>query len=129
MSVFKIAKNPSLVRSVPHRRDGAVRYLLSTADAAKELHVSRWRVLQFAEQGDLPCELMRSGQFVFKLKDVRRLRDVRADQAARSRDERLRLVRCRMLKVAASGDAQQLLLDFSTRLRLVGSRGKGRQVA
>ena len=129
MSVFKIAKNPSLVRSVPHRRDGALRYLLSTADAAKELHLSRWRVLQLAEQGELPCDLMRSGQFVFKLKDVRRLRDARSDQAATSRDERLRLVRCRMLTVAASGTAQQLELDFTTRLRLVGSRGKGRKVA
>jgi hypothetical protein len=119
MSDFKVAKSSTVVSPIAYRRDVAHRHLLTTADAAQELQVSRWRVIQLAEQGDLACDLTRSGQFIFTLKAVRALRDRRADHNARPRAEQLRAVRCRMLK--APLEPRQLNLLGRRHMRLVTS--------
>ncbi len=122
MSKCRVTKSSVGVSQSPYRRDGALRHLLTTADAAKELQLSVWRVRQLAEQGDLPFDLTRSGQFIFKLKDVRGCRDQRADRDARPRDERLRLVRCQMLK--APLEPRQLDLLGRRMAHLVRDRGE-----
>jgi len=83
----------------------------------------RW----LARHGRLPYEQTRSGQFLFREGIVRRVVEQRAANRINSRAQMLLAVRPRMVRVGVA--PRQLELDFSARLTLVGSRGKGRKVA
>lgn len=125
MSHFTIPKSPSEVCRVANKR-AAPRRLLTTADAAKELHLSRWRVLQLAEQGDLPFEFTRSGQYIYHLTDVRRVRDHRSDRQAQPRAVQLQAVRVRMLKATPAPRQVALRLVRSGSERSFNSCGTKR---
>jgi Helix-turn-helix domain len=103
--------------------------LLTTGDAARLLQVSRQGVHKLVRVGQLPHEETVSGQLFFRYGLVMKAVAQRATARIQRRGTMLAAVRVRMLKAAADGEARQLTLDFSARLRLVGSRGKGRKVA
>jgi len=100
---------------------------LTTADAARMLERSVDGVRWLARQGQLPYERTLSGQFLFRAGVVQRVVAQRAVARTRNRSARLQALRPRMLRVGL--EPRQLCLDFSARLSLVGSRGKGRKVA
>ena len=100
---------------------------LTTRDVARMLQLTVDGVRWLARSGGLPFEQARSGIRFFRLGDVRRLMVKRGDERIADRSARLAALRPRMLRVGL--EPQQLVLDFSARLRLVGSRGKGRKVA
>jgi hypothetical protein len=102
---------------------------LTTGGAAKLLQMTRYGVHHLARTRQLPHEQTFSGQLLFRYGAVMKLVEQRAAARLQRRSQLLTAVRTRMLKAAADGEARQLTLDFSARLRLVGSRGKGRQVA
>jgi len=58
---------------------------LSTSDVARELDVTPGGVQWFARKGKLPFRRLRSGQYIFKLSDVRRLAAKRAASVGRKR--------------------------------------------
>jgi hypothetical protein len=95
---------------------------LTTGDVARVLGVSAEGVRHLVRMAELTCERTVSGLRVFRVAEVRRLVVARADR-------RLHAVRAAPRMVTASLEPRQLALDFSARLKLVGSRGKGRKVA
>lgn len=103
--------------------------LLTTADAARLLQVTRFGVHHLARTAQLAHERTLSGQRLFRYGLVMRLVERRAAARIQRRGAYLAAVRVHMLKVGASGEGRQLALDFSARLKLVGARGKGRKVA
>jgi hypothetical protein len=100
---------------------------LMTAAAAKLLQLTPHGVHYLVREGRLACEWTHDGRRLFRLKHVLDLVDQRARARIRSRADQLRVLRPRMLRVGL--EPRQLALDFSVRLKLVGSRGKGRKVA
>jgi len=100
---------------------------LTTGDVAKVLQTTREGVRWLVREKRLTCERTRSGVRLFRRGTVRRLAIARADARLRRRAEQLAALRPRMLRVDI--EPRQLSLDFSARLKLVGSRGKGRKVA
>jgi excisionase family DNA binding protein len=82
--------------------------LLTTQDAAKRLGISTSRVRQLAHGGELAFESTQGGQLIFHRSEIDRCLQARADARARSRDERLRQVRVRMLR--ATLEPRQLRL-------------------
>lgn len=102
---------------------------VTTGGAAKLLQVSREGARKLALAGQIRYEETLSGQLLFRYGAVMKLVQQRAAARIQRRGQLLAAVRTRMLKAAADGEACQLMFDFRARLRLVGSRGKGRQVA
>jgi len=100
---------------------------LTTGDVAKMLQLSTEGVRELVRVGRLACEWTVSGVRIFRQGLVMRLVEQRATERIRSRSAMLRAVRPQMLRVGI--EPRQLSLDFSARLQLVGSRGKGRKVA
>lgn len=126
MSDFRVAKSSAVVSQVPHTPE---RVLLTTADTARLLQVTRQGVLKLAAAGQIPHERTYSGQWLFRYGPVMQVVAQRAAARIQRRGQLLAAVRVRMLKASADGEARQLALDFSARLTLVGSRAKGRKVA
>lgn len=100
---------------------------LTTGDVAKLLQVTREGVRWIVRAGNLRCERTRSGVRLFRRGTVRHLADEREDARLLRRSEQLVTLRLRMVK--ADREPRQLALDFSVRLKVVGSAGKGRKVA
>jgi hypothetical protein len=100
---------------------------LTTGTAARMLERTREGVRYLVRTGQLTCEWTESGTRLFRKGAVRKLCERRAEERSRSREALLQAVRPRMLRVGI--EPQQLSLDFRARLKLVGSRGKGRKVA
>jgi hypothetical protein len=100
---------------------------LTTGDAARMLQLTREGVRWLVRQERLPCEWTHRGARLFRKGVIKRLVEARAEGRIKSRGERLAALRPRMLRVDL--EPRQLSLDFSARLKLVGSRGKGRRVA
>lgn len=96
---------------------------LTTGDVAKVLELTAEGVRHLVRSQVLDCELTVKGQRLFRLVDVRRV----VVQRAEARIAGLVAIQPRMAK--ATIEPRQLALDFSARLKLVGSRGKGRKVA
>lgn len=102
---------------------------LTTGGAARLLQVTRQAIHKLARAGQLPYEQTFSGQLLFRYGQVMKVVEQRAAARVQRRGQLLAAVRVRMLKASADGEARQLALDFSARLKLVGARGKGRKVA
>jgi len=100
---------------------------LTTADVARLLERTPDGVRWLARTGQLTYQQTHSGVRLFRRGTVRRFVQARAEARLQRRTERLAALRPQMLRVNC--EPRQLVLDFSARLKLVGSRGKGRKVA
>jgi len=95
MRGFSVRRSDDLFNDPPPRRDWT---WMTAGDAAKVLAVTRQRVHGLAETRQLAGERTMGGQWIFRWTDVRQLVLRRADEQARTREARLRVVRVRMLK-------------------------------
>jgi len=100
---------------------------LTTGTVGKMLGRTREGVRYLVRTGRLTCEWTESGTRIFRKAAVHKLSDQLVDERSRSRQARLQAIRPQMLRVGL--EPRQLSLDFRARLKLVGSRGKGRKVA
>jgi len=103
--------------------------LLTTQDAAKRLGISTSRVRQLAHGGDLAFESTQSGQLIFHRGEVDRCLQTRADARERSRDERLRQVRVRMLRATLEPRQLRLWGERALRDRVVKAADSSRKTA
>ncbi len=102
--------------------------LLTTADTAKVLGLSRSGVLYLAHQGTLPFEPTRGGQLVFHWGDVQRCLLRRADAQTRSRPDVLRALHLARRRTSLEPRQLSLLSHLERSLRLVRPTGGERSL-
>ena len=106
---------------IRRQEDRPLSRLLSTSDVAKVLGLTRHGVRWLVQQGDLTCERMRSGQWVFHNGDVQRCELRRGEARSRRRADVLASLHLRMVK--AGIEPVQLSFFSGPGLRIV-ARGE-----